>query len=92
MADLRVWLDQVEQLGQLERIEGVHWDLELSTLAELINEKFGEQGKPRPALLFDRIVGYPDGYRVAANLVSSAGRLALTLGMDSRLGEFDFIQ
>ena len=92
MADLRVWLDQVEQLGQLERIEGVHWDLELSTLAELLNEKFGAQGKPRPALLFDRIIGYPDGYRVAANLVSSAGRLALTMGMDPRLGEIDFIQ
>ncbi|MGH7835740.1 MAG: UbiD family decarboxylase [Candidatus Binatia bacterium] len=92
MTDLRAWLDRVEQLGQLERIDGVHWDLELSTLAELINEQFGEQGKPRPALLFDRVVGYPEGRRVAANLVSSSGRLSFTMGMDAGLSEFEFIQ
>jgi UbiD family decarboxylase len=92
MLDLRLWLDRVDKLGQLEKIDGVHWELELSTLAELFNEKFAEQGKPRPALLFDRIVGYPEGCRVAANLVSSAGRLSLTMGMDSRLTDFEFIQ
>jgi UbiD family decarboxylase len=92
MLDLRVWLDRVDKLGQLEKIDDVHWDLELSTLTELINEKFGEQGKPRPALLFNRIVGYPEGYRVAANLVSSSGRLSLTMGMDPALADFEFIQ
>jgi UbiD family decarboxylase len=92
MLDLRAWLDQVDKLGQLEKIEGVDWELELSALAELFNEKFAEQGRPRPALLFDRIVGYPDGRRVAANLVSSSGRLALTMGMDPGLSDFEFIQ
>jgi UbiD family decarboxylase len=92
MLDLRFWLDRVDELGQLEKIDGVHWELELSTLAELFNERFAEQGKPRPALLFDRIVGYPEGCRVAANLVSSSGRLSLTMGMDSRLTDFEFIQ
>jgi UbiD family decarboxylase len=92
MLDLRVWLDRVDRLGQLEKIDDVHWDLELSTLTELINEKFGEQGKPRPALLFNRIVDYPEGHRVAANLVSSSGRLSLTMGMDPALADFEFIQ
>ena len=92
MLDLRLWLDQVEKLGQLQKIDGVHWDLELSTLAELLNERFGEQGKARPALLFDRIIDYPKGYRVAANLVSSSGRLSLTMGMNPGLTEFQFIQ
>ncbi|TAJ91374.1 UbiD family decarboxylase, partial [bacterium] len=92
VADLRSWLNEVKRIGQLEEIDGVHWDLELSTLAELVNEKFGDHGKARPALLFDRIVGYPQGRRVAANLVSSAGRLSLTVGMDPRLSEFDFVQ
>jgi len=92
MLDLRAWLGQVDKLSQLEKIDGVNWDLELSVLAELLNEKFGEQGKPRPALLFDRIVGYPEGRRVAANLVTSSGRLALTMGMDPRLSDFEFIQ
>src|SRR5712692_5198284 len=92
MADLREWLRDVERLGELEKIDGVDWDLELAALAELVNEKFGAQEKARPALLFDRIVGYPQGRRVAANLVSSVGRLSLTLGMEPGLGEFDFIQ
>ena len=92
MLDLRLWLDRVDRLGQLEKINEVHWELELSTLAELFNEKFAALGKPRPALLFDRIVGYPEGYRVAANLVSSSGRLSLTMGMDPGLNDFEFIQ
>jgi 4-hydroxy-3-polyprenylbenzoate decarboxylase len=92
MTDLRVWLDQVERFGQLEKIEGADWDLELSTLTEILNEKYGERGGTRPALLFDRIGDYPAGRRVAANLTSSVGRLALTLGMDPRLDDVGFIQ
>lgn len=92
MVDLRTWLGEVRRLGQLEEIEGVDWDLELSTLIELLNEKFGEEGKTRPALLFDRITGYPPGYRVAANLTSSVGRLSFTLGMDPGLSELAFIE
>jgi len=33
MVDLRIWLDQIEKLGQLEKIDGVNGDLQLSTLA-----------------------------------------------------------
>jgi UbiD family decarboxylase len=92
MTDLREWLQEVEQLGELEKIDGADWDLELAALAELAGEKFGAREKARPALLFDRISGYPQGRRVAANLVSSVSRLSLTLGMDPGLGEFGFIQ
>src|ERR1700751_3023969 len=88
MPDLRTWLDAVDKLGQLMRVEDVSWDLELSTLTEIINER----SKNRPAILFDLIKDYPPGYRVAANLVSSVQRLAMTLGMDPGLGDMDFIQ
>ena len=88
MPDLRTWLSDVDNLGQLMTVENVHWDLELSTLTEIINER----SKTRPAILFDSIKDYPQGYRVAANLVSSTGRLALTLGMDSGLSDIEFIQ
>jgi hypothetical protein len=37
MPDLRRWLDEVNKLGQLVKIDGADWDLELSTLTELIN-------------------------------------------------------
>lgn len=88
MTDLRTWLDQVHGIGQLKTIDGVNWDLELATLTELVNERV----KNRPALLFNRIKDYPDGYRVAVNLVSSVNRLSLTLAMEPQLGEFEFIQ
>ncbi|HKX50900.1 MAG TPA: UbiD family decarboxylase, partial [Candidatus Binatia bacterium] len=78
MADLRTWLDEVDKLDQLMTVNDAHWDLELSTLTEIINER----SKIRPAIVFNRIKGYPDGYRVAVNLLSSLQRLALTMGMD----------
>ena len=88
MPDLRTWLDDVNKIGQLMTVENVHWDLELSTLTEIINER----SKTRPAIVFDRIKDYPQGYRVAANLVSSVGRLAVTLGMKPALSDMDFVQ
>jgi UbiD family decarboxylase len=88
MPDLRTWLNEVDKLGQLMTVENLHWDLELSTLTEIINER----SKTRPAILFDRIKDYPQGYRVAANLVSSVGRLALTLGMKAGMSDMDFVQ
>ena len=88
MADLRTWLDDVDKLGQLTTVNDAHWNLELSTLTELINER----SKTRPAILFDKIKEYPAGYRVAVNLLSSLQRLALTMGMDPKLGPFDFVQ
>jgi UbiD family decarboxylase len=88
MPDLRTWLEEVRKIGQLTTVENVHWDLELSTLTEIINER----SKTRPAIMFDRIKDYPQGYRIAANLVSSVGRLTLTLGMKAGLSDMDFVQ
>ena len=88
MADLRNWLDEVNQLGQLMNVNDAHWNLELSTLTELINER----SKTRPAIVFDKIKEYPAGHRVAVNLLSSLQRLALTMGMDPNLAPFDFVQ
>src|SRR5262245_7776296 len=88
MSDLRRWLNDVDKLGQLMTVENVHWDLELSALTEIINER----SRTRPAILFDRIKDYPQGYRVAANLVSSVDRLAMTLGMEPGLGDLGFVQ
>jgi UbiD family decarboxylase len=86
MPDLRTWLEEVRKIGQLMTVENVHWDLELSTLTEIINER----SKTRPTIMFDRIKDYPQGYRIAANLVSSVGHLALTLGMKSRFERHGF--
>jgi UbiD family decarboxylase len=79
-ADLREWIACIESLGELQHVAGAHWDLEIGTLSEINYRR-----KPPAALLFDEIVGYPRGYRVLTGSVSNARRMAVTLGLDSRL-------
>ena len=68
--DLRPWLEAVEDLGQLERISGSHWDLEIGALSELILEKLSAP----PALLFDRVPGYEPGRRGGKIFYDAKGR------------------
>ena len=61
-------------MGELKRINGADWNLEIGTMAELIyRERFGTI----PALLFDRIKGYPEGFRIllASKLPIAVSRL-----------------
>src|SRR5439155_23578473 len=88
MPDLRTWLRDVDKLGQLMIVENAHWDLELSTLTEIINER----SRTRPAIVFYRIKDYPQGYLVAAYLVSFFERFAVTPGMKTGLSDMDFVQ
>lgn len=74
--DLREWIAAVERLGQLRRVEGADWDLEIGTITDLYQRRMG-----LPALLFDRVRGYPEGYRVLTNALTSLARIALTLGL-----------
>lgn len=74
-SDLRSWLSRVDEAGELKRIDGAHWDLEMGCITALTWEK----GLNSPALLFDNIPDYPAGYRVATNTISTPNRIALTL-------------
>src|SRR3990170_3705555 len=78
--DLRDWLTKVEEFGELKRISGADWNLEMGPITELVHRKMENP----PALLFDEIPGYSKGKRVLFGLLSSLKRLALTmeLGLD----------
>src|ERR687885_654351 len=86
--DLRTWLDDVERLGQLQRVRGAHWDLEIGALTELTCTKLATP----PTLLFEDIPDYPHGYRVATNILSTVQRLALTVGLPTDTDERGFIE
>jgi UbiD family decarboxylase len=73
-ADLREWLARVEALGELKVIHGADWRLEIAAIAELARL----ESKQQPALLFDRIPGYPAGYRVLTGMHNTVRRLALS--------------
>lgn len=74
--DLSAFLTEVKAAGELREISGAHWRLELGALTEL----FAEQS-PTPALLFDNIPDYPNGWRVLSNVLFSPLRQSLALGV-----------
>ncbi|MDP2660123.1 MAG: UbiD family decarboxylase [Dehalococcoidia bacterium] len=78
--DLRGWLQEVENMGQLQVARGAHWDLEIGTITELVHRQ-----KNKPAVLFDEIPDYPSGHRVLVNALGSNDRLALTWGLPAGL-------
>ena len=55
--DLREWIELVDKLGELKKIIGADWNLEMGAITELI----GREGKyPPPAIIFDNITGSKD--------------------------------
>src|SRR5439155_1090570 len=72
--DLRSWLDEIRELGELKEVRGADWDLELGAISELNVKK-----DLPPALLFDEIAGYPKGFRVLTCSTSSPARLSSIL-------------
>ena len=88
MPDLRTWLNEVDKLGQLTTVDNVDWDLELSTLTEIINEC----SKTRPAILFDQIRDYPQGYGSRRILFPQRSAWRSTLGMKAGLSDIELIQ
>src|ERR1043166_277449 len=76
--DVRQWLQLVESMGELKRIDGADLGLEIGTMAELI---YRERTGTIPALLFDQIKGYPKGFRILFGQQTSYRRLALMAGL-----------
>src|SRR5262245_28270372 len=75
---LRGWLEQVDKMGELRMVEGAHWDVEMGAITHMLTET--SRGTA-PAILFDNVPGYPQGYRTLYGQLSSVRRIALTLGL-----------
>ena len=85
--DLREFIDDVERIGELRNVEGADPELEIGAITEVA------AGSPScPMLLFDRIKGYPAGYRVLSNLLHTPKRLALGVGLPIDLQGVPFLK
>jgi 4-hydroxy-3-polyprenylbenzoate decarboxylase len=84
--DFREFLAVVERRGDLRVVEGADCDLEIGTLTELMAERNG------PLLLFDRIPGYPPGYRIAAKPYTTPARTAIALGLPEDATPFELFK
>jgi UbiD family decarboxylase len=84
--DLRAFLEAATLLGEAKFVEGAHWDLEIGCLTELMAEQEG------PLLVFDTVPGYPKGFRIATNVVATARRFALALGIPTDLRKIEILK
>jgi UbiD family decarboxylase len=85
--DLRDFVTQIDALKALRHIAGAEAHHEIGAITEVA------AGMPDgPALLFDRIKGYPAGFRVLSNAVTSPQRAALALGIDPALRPLDALK
>ena len=85
--DLREWIDRIEELGELTRVEGADPNLEIGGLTDLY-----QWDMENPALLFEKIKGHPDGYRLLANVLTSLPRICLSLDLPTELTRQQFVQ
>ena len=58
--DLRDFIREVEQGGELKVVTGAHWDKEIGAVTEVL---YREKVDRSPALLFDKVPGYKEGFR-----------------------------
>ena len=85
--NLREFIGEVEKLGALRHVTGADPHVELGGITEVA------AGLPEcPALLFDKIKGYPAGVRVFTNATTTPQRAALALCIDPALRPLDALK
>jgi UbiD family decarboxylase len=85
-SDLRAFIDAAVRIGEVKNIDGAHWNLEIGCLTEMMAEQDG------PLLLFDNIVDYPKGFRIATNIIATARRFALALGLPTDVPKLEILK
>jgi phenylphosphate carboxylase alpha subunit len=74
--DLREFIARLEEEGEAVRIEEeVDWNLEASAILR----RSAEEGLPAP--IFQKIKGYPQGYRLFGNSANSFRRMAISMDL-----------
>jgi len=86
--DLREFIARAERAGEIVRIAGADWKLEMGTLAEIVNHARPEP----PAILFEEVPGYPKGMRLLSGATNSSKRLAIALGLPAPDNPLDVVR
>jgi 4-hydroxy-3-polyprenylbenzoate decarboxylase len=85
--DLRAWLAEMEAAGEVTRISGAEREREIGGIVDIYQRKIGN-----PAVLFDDIPGYPKGYRILANILTSIRRINMTMGHPAEGSEIELVR
>ncbi len=84
--DLRTWISQLEAADEVQLVRGADRDREIGGIVDFYQRKAGNR-----AVLFDDVPGFPSGYRVLANILTSTKRIKMTLGLPSDATDMDLI-
>src|SRR5258705_11052208 len=84
--DLRDWIEGVRAAGELKVITGAEPKEEIGGIVDIYMRKMGN-----PAVMFDEVPGYPKGYRVIANNLTSVPRINVALGLPLQASEMELI-
>lgn len=84
--DLRTFIADLEAIGQLRRINGADWNLEVGAITEVVSDSEG------PALLFDEIKSYPKGFRILTNGFRTHDRFGVALGFGPGIHGLELLQ
>ena len=85
--DLRAWLAQMQDAGELVTIPGADRDEEIGGIVDIYQRTMGA-----PAVMFEDIPGFPPRHRVVANILTSVRRISLTLGLPAETSEMDLVR
>ena len=88
--DVRDLIETFDTMGELKRIDGADWNLEIGAILDLVAHTSREG--MAPALLFDNIKGYPKGHRIFSGAMNSSKRLAYVLGFPEPEGPTDLVR
>src|SRR5436305_6410357 len=88
--DLRDWLEIVDSIGELKKVDGVDWNLEMGTLAEHLSRASKSGGVT--VLLFDNVPGYPKGFWTLFAQNASFNRMTMNLVLPMELSNLDLVR
>ena len=71
----REWIDQARNIGELKVLEGIDPNLEVGTIVQIDAKNEG------PAILFNKLKGYRDGFRILTNFMANIKLFNLSFGV-----------
>src|SRR3954469_16643141 len=76
----------MEMADQVQKVSGAEREEEIGGILDVYQRALGNK-----ALLFDDIPGYPSGYRILANVLTSVPRISMTIGLPAQTSPVDLV-
>ncbi|MGH7855388.1 MAG: UbiD family decarboxylase [Candidatus Binatia bacterium] len=86
-SDFRGFVEAAKKVSEWRAIEGADWDGEIGALIEATAEL-----ESRPMLVFDKIKGYPAGFRLVSLAFANYKRTALAFGISPEKSKLEVVR